>query len=189
MWHPWINWRKLIVLEKETAFQERKTVHPGIRRINIYFGLLRIYWMPCKWIKNSCRGVHTNNLECFWLVSVGLYLSSANYRTIHFCTSPEVCASVWTGSTMATFGANAVTGQHLGSQKQWKELRPHVSLSCTQSVGTKKVRKAGAHHTAGPTAWAEQQWRQVVPPTQPDTWCLQHVLPGDKLLSSWTQWA
>lgn len=109
--------------------------------------------MPYKWMKNSCRRIHTSNLEWFWLVSLDLYLSSANYRTIHFCTSPEVCACVLSWRRNAhedvTFQVSAVTGQHLGNQQQRMELRFRIPASCGQSVGAKKVREAGARHRAG----------------------------------------
>lgn len=56
--------------------------------------------LPTSEEKTHASKTHKSNLEWFWMVSLDLELSSANYRISRFGTSPEVCASIWTGGIM-----------------------------------------------------------------------------------------
>lgn len=134
--------------------------------------------MPYKWMKNSCRGINTSNPECLGLVSLNLYLSSANYKIIHFCTSPEACASVWAGSTMpmkmwpfeSAQWQNSILGT---SSSKWSRCSASL-FPVDRVLVPRKWEKLELATQLDPTARAQQGWRQAIPPTGPG---IQHAPP------------
>lgn len=124
-------------------------------------------------MKNSHRGVHTSNLECFWVVSLDLYLSPRNYRITHFCTSPEVCASVWADGAVPVkmWPSESVQWQDSilaasSSQRSWGSAS---LFPADRAPVPRKGERLELTTRLDPTARAQQRQREVMPPPRPGT--------------------